>query len=83
MKENKFLKLKFLKTTEIREKPYVRTSIEGQLKRLILTYKKIYMKKFKELFTFSNLNNSIKNVSNWEYMKSNEEKPPEIESEEI
>ena len=60
----------------MQEKPIVTTTLEGELQRVILTYKKIYMKKFKSFFTFENINDSIRTqtAKRWDYMKGiNEE----------
>lgn len=65
--------MKIIKNIEHSDKPLVNTAIEGELKRVILTYKKIYMQKFQTFFTFENLNDDMRRETarKWDYMKGN------------
>lgn len=55
--------MKFTKKVKAGENAIVNTDITGEVKRVILTYKKIYMKKFYQFFTFKNLDESMKKTT--------------------
>lgn len=59
-KNEKFVSIKYTKKVDTGLKPIIQTDIQGEIKRVIITYKKIYMKKFHSFFTFKNLNDDIK-----------------------
>jgi hypothetical protein len=43
------------------EKSIIITNIKGEIKQIVVTYKKIFIKKVKSFFNFKNLNTSLKN----------------------
>lgn len=67
----KFIKIKYSKKIEGEEKPIIKTDIIGEVEQVIVTYKKMFMKKFKSFFTFNNFNDSLKHetIKKWDQMK--------------